>query len=198
MCAQCTVSYLGKLQMLPVKSALTENSRNSHSLEERLKLNNWVLSINRGFFFSPAGTENWALLKTPEEHMLRHSLLRPQMFLNSWLHHVAFPFSPRYCANYFSARSTWATHVSDCTNSTLFFFFFFVRSSFLVTPEAPNTRPTEYLPSCVTHWFLNTIDCFEMLMGADGAFACSSLFQPNMICAERISCRAAHTLLILR
>lgn len=35
-----------------------------------------------------------------------------------------FPFSPRYCANYFSARSTWATHGSDCTNSTHFFFFF--------------------------------------------------------------------------
>lgn len=42
--------------------------------------------------FSPAGTEDWALLKTLEEHMLPHSLLQPQMFLNTWFPQVAFPF----------------------------------------------------------------------------------------------------------
>lgn len=94
-------------------------------------------TINRGF--SPAGTEEWALLKTPEEHMLRHSLLRPQMFLNSWFPQVAFPFSPRYCANYFSARSTWVACCSDCASSAPFFFFFSP-----LTPEAPNTRTAEY------------------------------------------------------
>lgn len=123
-------------------------------------------TINRGF--SPAGTEEWALLKTPEEHMLRHSLLRPQMFLNSWFPQVAFPFSPRYCANYFSARSTWVACCSDCASSAPFFFFFFF------SPPLPQKHPTQgplnIRPSCATHWFLNTIDCFEMLMRADGAF----------------------------
>lgn len=98
-----------------MKLAQTENSKAADHLEKTLNLNDLVCSINRGF--SPAGTENWALLKTREEHMLRHSLLRPQMFLNSWFPQVAFPFSPRYCANYFSARSTWVVHGSDCTNS---------------------------------------------------------------------------------
>lgn len=101
---------------LPVKWAQTENSKATVHLEEPLKLNDWICSINRGF--SPAGTEDWALLNAREEHMLRHSLPRPQMFLNSWFPQVAFPFSPRYCANYFSPRSTWVAPISDGANST--------------------------------------------------------------------------------
>lgn len=150
-------------------------------------------TINRGF--SPAGTEEWALLKTPEEHMLRHSLLRPQMFLNSWFPQVAFPFSPRYCANYFSARSTWVACCSDCASSAPFFFFFF---------SPPYPRSTQHKDRWISgpavrhigsSTLLTVLKCLWELMEH---FSCSSLSQPNPICAEQISCGVALTVVLFR
>lgn len=57
--------------------------------------------------------------------MLKHSLLQPQMFLNTWFPQLAFPFTSCHCADYFAARSTWLAHV----RTLLFFFFFHPRST---------------------------------------------------------------------
>lgn len=86
--------------------------------------------------------------------MLRHSLLQPQMFLNSWFPQVAVLFSLRYCADYFSARSTWMAH--DRTQPTFFFFFFLAQ-------KHRTQGPLNNSASCATHWFLHTTDSFEAL-----------------------------------
>lgn len=131
---------------------------NQTEVQSILKKHKSQTTINRGF--SPAGTKDWALLKTPEEHMLRHSLLRPQMFLNSWFPHVAFPFSPCYCANYFSARSTWVARRLGRRE----------RGPGFPLSCPRNTQhkgPLNIISPAVHHiGSPNTIDCFEMLMRA--------------------------------
>lgn len=118
-------------------------------LEEPLKLNEWVCSKNRRF--TPAGTEDWTLLegeKKHEEHMLRHS--------------------------FFSLRCSLTL---DFLKLCFFFYQVIVLIIFRHVPlgwftsRAEQTQPNagegvgvaaEYLLSRVTHWFLNTMGCFEM------------------------------------
>ena len=56
---------------------------------------------------------------------------------------------------------------------------------FLLPQKHPAQGLLEYQPSCATHRFLNTIDCFEMLMRADGAFS-----SPFAFAAKCDLCRA--------
>lgn len=111
-------------------------------LEEPLKLNDWIYSKNRRS--TPAGTADWTLLEGKKQ-------------TNKWgaYAHAQLCFSLR------------CSLTLDFLKLHSLFYQVIVLIIFRHVPlewfTSRAEQNTEYLLSRVTHWFLNTMGCFEML-----------------------------------
>lgn len=116
--------------------------------------------------------------------MLKHSLLQPQMFFNSWFPQLAFPCLRRFIVLIIFHHVPHGRFAIE----PLFIYFF-------ITPKAQNTRTAQCKSPAVRHIGSS------MLFGSAYKSWWSiyfpplfTFFQANVICTEQVSCRVVQWL----